>query len=104
MGAANPIITKYSDINAGSILAGGTAGTAVLNSPSGTRSITGGTELGDSLSVALGRLTLTGKPGDHWAIRSTSAIPFNLTRIGGGTPPVFVNPPMGRLGHSVTGK
>jgi len=88
LGAANPTITKYSDINVGSILAGGSAGTAILNSPSGTRSTTGGTELGDSLSVALGRLTLTGKPGDHWAIRRASAIPFNLTRIGGGTLPV----------------
>jgi hypothetical protein len=48
----HPIITKYSDINVGSILAGGSAGTAVLNAPSGTRSTTGGTELGDSLTVA----------------------------------------------------
>jgi hypothetical protein len=80
-----PVINKFSDLNAGAILAGASAGTATLNSPSGTRSSTGGTAIGTSVGVMLGSLTLTGRPGNSWAINAGSTIPFTLTRAGGGT-------------------
>jgi len=82
---ATPTINKLSDIDLGSILAGATAGTVILNSPSGTRSSSGGTALGTSLNEVLGSLTLSGKGGDSWAIGPSGALPFTLSRIGGGT-------------------
>lgn len=82
---STPVINKFSDINVGAILAGASAGTATLNSPSGTRSNTGGTELSTSVAVGLGSLTLTGKARDSWSIATGSTMPFSLTRIGGGT-------------------
>jgi hypothetical protein len=83
--AQTPVINKFSNIHAGSILPGATAGTVTLNSPSGTRSSTGGTSLGSSAGTTLGILTLTGRPGDAWAISAGSAIPFALTGPGGAT-------------------
>lgn len=80
-----PVITKYTDINVGSIVAGASAGTVVLNSPSGTRMATGGTSLGTTAGASLGSLTLSGKKGDGWSIANASAIPFTLTGSNGGT-------------------
>ena len=80
-----PVINKLSDLHAGAILAGATAGTVTLNSPSGTRVTTGGTALGNSVTEVLGCLTLTGKPGNSWKIRTGSAVPFTLMRVGGGS-------------------
>lgn len=82
---STPSITKYSDIAVGSIVPGATAGTVVLNSPSGTRTTTGGTSLGPSAGVTLGQLTLSGRKGDGWAISYGSAVPFSLTGPGGAT-------------------
>jgi hypothetical protein len=79
-----PAINKYSDVNAGSILAGAIAGTLILNSPSGTRTATAGASLGTSVGEVLGSLSLTGEAGDAWAIANGSAIPFSLYRVGGG--------------------
>jgi len=83
--AQTPSITKYSNINMGSLVPGASTGTAILNSPSGTRSSTGGTNLGPSLGTTLGTLTLTGKAGDAWSITAGSSIPFNLVGPGGAT-------------------
>lgn len=80
-----PIINKYSDISLGSIVPGASAGTVVINSPSGTRTATGGTNLGSSAGTSLGQLTLSGKRGDNWAVSAGSAIPFTLTGPGGAT-------------------
>lgn len=80
-----PIINKYSDISLGSIVPGATAGTVVLNSPSGSRTVTGSANLGSSAGVSLGSFTLTGKVGDTWSATAGSAIPFTLTGPGGAT-------------------
>jgi len=80
-----PVITKYSDINVGSVMAGASAGTVVLNSPSGTRMATGGTSLGAIAGTSLGSLTLSGKKGDAWSVSNASAVPFTLTGPNGGT-------------------
>ena len=82
--AQAPVINKYSDLNAGSILAGASGGTLSLNAPSGTRTATAGTSLGTSAREVLGSLTLTGKAGNRWAIVPSSAVPFSLYRVGGG--------------------
>ncbi len=83
--AQTPVINKYSDISLGSVVPGASAGTVVLNSPSGTRTAGGGSSLGPSLGTSLGTLTLTGRPGDAWAISAGSAIPFTLAGPGGAT-------------------
>ena len=83
--AQAPSITKYSDINVGSIVAGASSGSVVLNSPSGTRTSTGGTNLGSTAGISLGQLTLSGKKNDGWRITAGSTIPFNLTGPGGAT-------------------
>jgi hypothetical protein len=85
LNAQTPVVNRYSDIGLGSVVPGASTGTVVLNSPSGTRTATGGTSLGPSLGTSLGSLTLTGKPGDGWAISAGSAIPFTLSGPGGAT-------------------
>jgi hypothetical protein len=82
---STPVINKLSDLNLGAILAGASAGTATLDSPTGSRSNTGGTELSSSMAVCLGSLTLTGKAGNSWSIAAGSTLPFTLNRVGGGT-------------------
>ena len=81
--AQTPAITKYTDISLGSIVPGASAGTVVLNSPSATRTATGGASLGPSLGTSLGMLTLSGKAGDGWSVTGGSAIPFTLAGPGG---------------------
>jgi hypothetical protein len=83
--AQTPSIIKYTDINLGSIVPGASAGTVVLNSPSGTRTPSGGANLGPSIGTSLGTLTLSGKAGDAWSVSGGSAIPFTLTGPGGAT-------------------
>jgi hypothetical protein len=83
--AQAPSITKYGNINVGSVVAGATTGTVTLNVPAGDRTATGGTQLGTSVGVSLGPHTLSGKPKDGWAVNSSSAIPFTLTGSNGGT-------------------
>lgn len=83
--AQTPTITKYMDISLGSIVPGASAGTVVLNSPSGSRTATGGANLGPSTGTSLGTLTLSGKAGDGWSISAGSAIPFTLAGPGGAT-------------------
>lgn len=85
LAAAPPALNKFSNLHAGAILPGASAGTATLIAPSGARSSTGGTALGSSVGLTLGSFTLTGTPGDTWAIQVTSALPFTLSRVGGGT-------------------
>lgn len=80
-----PVINRYSNINVGSILAGSSTGTIVLNAPDGARSSSGGASLGTSGGVALGSCTLTGKAGHTWAVRVRSAVPFSLIGPGGRT-------------------
>lgn len=82
---ATPVINKFTDINVGSLVAGASAGTVVLNSPSGARVATGGTSLGATAGTSLGSLTLSGKKGDGWLVSAGSAIPFTLTGSSGGT-------------------
>lgn len=79
-----PSINRFSNVNAGAILAGASAGTVTLHSPSGSRSSTGGTSLGTSGGVSLGSCTFTGTPGHTWSVKVSSALPFTLTRPGGG--------------------
>lgn len=83
--AQAPSITKYTDISLGSLVPGASAGTVTLNSPSASRSSTGGTNLGPSLGTSLGTLTLSGGAGNTWSISAGSGIPFTLTRPGGGS-------------------
>ncbi|MDR3682758.1 MAG: DUF4402 domain-containing protein [Geothrix sp.] len=70
-------ITKYTDINVGSVVARPFSGVIVLNSASGSPMAKGG--------VSLGRFTLTGKKGDGWSLATGSAVPFILTGPKGGT-------------------
>lgn len=88
--AQTPTITKYTDISLGSIVPGASAGTVVLNSPSGTRTATGGTSLGSSAGTSLGTLTLSGKAGNSWSVTQGSPIPFTLIGPGGATMRVTV--------------
>ena len=81
--AQQPAINKYTDIGLGTVVPGASAGTVDLNSPSGTRTASGGTGLGSSLGTSLGTLTLSGRPGDRWAVSAGSSIPFNLVGPGG---------------------
>jgi len=81
--AQTPTFNKFSDINVGGLVPGASAGTATLNSPSGTRSSSGATTLGSSVGLSLGSLTLSGRPGDAWTITGASAIPFTLSGPGG---------------------
>ena len=83
--AQTPTITKYTDIALGSIVPGASAGTVVLNTPSGSRTPTGGANLGPSTGTSLGMLTLSGKAGDNWSISAGSGIPFTLTGPAGAT-------------------
>lgn len=83
--AQPPAINRYSNISVGPILAGSSPGTIILNAPDGTRGSSGGASLGASMGVTLGSCTLTGSAGHTWAIQVSSAIPFSLTRPGGGT-------------------
>lgn len=85
LGAAPPAINRFSNVNAGAVLAGASGGTTTLQSPSGSRSSTGGTALGTSVGVTLGSCTFTGPPGDTWSVKVSSALPFRLTRTGGGS-------------------
>jgi len=80
-----PIINKYSDINLGSLVPGASTGTLTLTAPSGTRTTTGGTNLGASTAVSLGTFTVLGKSGDAWSISASSAVPFTLTGPRGAT-------------------
>lgn len=86
LGAAplRPSINRFSNVNAGAILAGTSVGTVTLHSPSGSRSSTGGTSLGTSGGVSLGSCTFSGTPGHTWSVKVSSALPFILTRPGGG--------------------
>ncbi len=79
----SPTINKFSNLNAGAIVPGASAGTVILNSPSGTRTATGGTQLGSSTGTLLGSLTLSGAPGHTWTVDAVG--PFTLTRAGGGS-------------------
>jgi hypothetical protein len=80
-----PAVTKYTNISLGSVVPGATAGTVVLNTPSASRTSTGGANLGPSVGVSLGTLTLSGKAGDNWSVSAGSAIPFTLTGPSGAT-------------------
>lgn len=84
LGAAPPAINRFSNVNAGAVLAGASTGTATLDAPSGSRSSTGGTSLGTSVGATLGSCTFTGIPGNTWSVRVSSAVPFNLNPSGGG--------------------
>jgi hypothetical protein len=73
-----PSITKYTDINVGSVVARPFPGALLrLNSSLETRTAKGG--------ISLGRFTLTGKKGDGWSLATSSAVPFTLTGPKGGT-------------------
>ncbi len=73
-----PSITKYTDINVGSVVARPLSGMLVrLNSSLGTRAPKDG--------ISLGRFSLSGKKGDGWSIANGSAVPFTLTGPKGGT-------------------
>jgi hypothetical protein len=72
-----PSITKYTDINVGSVVVRPFFGALVLNSSLGPRAAKGG--------ISTGRFTLTGKKGDGWSITNGSAVPFTLTGPKGGT-------------------
>jgi hypothetical protein len=80
-----PEIHKYTDIHAGAIVAGASAGTITLAAPSGNLSSTGGTILGNPVGSTLGSLTLEGKEGNTWAVSMGSVLPFLLSRVGGET-------------------
>ncbi len=73
-----PSITKFTDINVGSVVARPFSGALVrLNSSLGTNSARGG--------ISLGRFTLSGKKGDGWILATDSTVPFTLTGPRGGT-------------------
>ena len=88
--AQTPTLTKYTDISLGSVVPGASAGTVVLNTPSGTRTSSGGANLGPSVGTSLGMLSLSGKAGDAWSVSAGSGIPFTLSGPGGVTMNVTV--------------
>jgi Domain of unknown function (DUF4402) len=70
-------ITKFADINVGSVVTRPFSGVVVLNLAPGSPAARGG--------LSLGRFSLTGRKGDGWSLAPGSAVPFLLTGPRGGT-------------------
>ena len=84
--AVVPSITWVSDLNCGSVIAvtSGTLTLGTTSAPSGTRTVTGGTQLGGSPVISLGAFTLAGTTGDPWTVRAlggTLDLKFGIYKI-----------------------
>ena len=75
-----PVINLISGINAGTVVAGTSAGTVTLNS-SGNRTVTLGTSLEQTAPVAVGSFTVTGTHKHGYSLANTTG-PFSLTKSG----------------------
>jgi len=86
-------ITKDTDMSFADVVAGASAGTVVL-STAGTRSVTGGTTLGNAAGTAAAAFTVTGDPSSTYSITLPA---FATINSGGNTMTVntFVSNPSG---------
>ena len=85
---ADITLTKTSDLNFGDVIAGGTSGTVVLSAAaSPTRSVTGGTQLGNAIGVTSATFTVGGEGASTYSI----TLPSSDVTITSGANSMIVN-------------